>query len=112
MDLKKEMSQPMASSYDPIAVESAWYPWWERQGFFKPQLDAQGKPNTKGVFVIPAPPPNVTGNLHNGHALAVALQDCLIRWSVTVSSGSILLGLHIGKKEPDAWENGTLGAWL
>lgn len=70
----------MASGYNPIAVESAWYDWWQAQGFFEPQLDANGGPKPEGLFVIPAPPPNVTGSLHIGHALTTAIQDCLIRW--------------------------------
>ena len=74
------MAQPMASGYDPIAVESAWYDWWEAQGFFKPQLTPNGDIKEEGLFVIPAPPPNVTGSLHIGHALTTALQDALVRW--------------------------------
>jgi valyl-tRNA synthetase len=80
--LLEDLSEPLASAYNPVAVESAWYTWWEKEGFFKPKLLADGRPNPRGTFVIPAPPPNVTGNLHIGHALAIALQDCLTRWSV------------------------------
>jgi valyl-tRNA synthetase len=74
----------MASGYNPIAVESAWYDWWEQQGFFIPELNQDGSPKNsdKGTFVIPAPPPNVTGALHIGHGLTVAIQDTLIRWCV------------------------------
>ncbi|KAF8638127.1 hypothetical protein AX17_002426 [Amanita inopinata Kibby_2008] len=78
---KKDLSQPMAAGYNPIAIESAWYDWWSAQGFFKPQFDLNGEPKTRGLFVIPAPPPNVTGSLHIGHALTTALQDTLIRWN-------------------------------
>ena len=70
----------MASGYDPIAVESAWYDWWDAQRFFSPQTTPDGKAKPEGVFVIPSPPPNVTGNLHIGHALTTAIQDSLIRW--------------------------------
>ena len=76
-----DVSQPMASGYDPIAVEAAWYDWWEAQGFFSPQTLPDGSPKPEGQFVIPAPPPNVTGSLHIGHALTVAIQDTLIRWN-------------------------------
>jgi valyl-tRNA synthetase len=82
MALVTDLSQPMAAGYNPIAVESAWYEWWLAEGFFKPQLTREGKPKPEGVFVIPAPPPNVTGSLHIGHALTTAIQDCLVRWSV------------------------------
>ncbi|KAI6108704.1 tRNA synthetases class I-domain-containing protein [Pisolithus croceorrhizus] len=78
---KKDMSQPMAASYNPHAVEAAWYDWWEAQGFFKPQTQSDGSAKPEGRFVIPAPPPNVTGSLHIGHALTVAIQDCLVRWN-------------------------------
>jgi valyl-tRNA synthetase len=47
---------------------------------FKPEFGPDGKPKPEGTFVIPAPPPNVTGSLHIGHALTVAIQDALIRW--------------------------------
>lgn len=72
----------MAAGYNPIAVESAWYDWWEAQGYFAPQMGPDGKPKPEGLFVIPSPPPNVTGSLHIGHALTVAIQDTLTRWSV------------------------------
>jgi valyl-tRNA synthetase len=70
----------MAAGYDPTAVEAAWYDWWLEQGFFKPALAPDGGPKPEGLFVISAPPPNVTGNLHIGHALTTAIQDALVRW--------------------------------
>jgi hypothetical protein len=72
----------MADSYNPIAVESAWYDWWESQGYFSPQTTVDGKPKPEGLFVVPLPPPNVTGSLHIGHALNVAIEDTLVRWQV------------------------------
>jgi len=77
---KKDLSAPLAASYNPKAVEAAWYQWWEKEGFFKPEL-VDGKPKKEGVYMIPIPPPNVTGTLHLGHALTNAIQDCLIRWN-------------------------------
>ena len=75
-----DLSQPMAAGYNPIAVESAWYEWWLAQGFFKPEYKL---PFAKDeTFVIPAPPPNVTGSLHIGHGLTIAIQDTLVRWYV------------------------------
>jgi hypothetical protein len=76
------MSEDMAASYNPLAVESAWYDWWEKEDMFKPKFEADGSVSPKGTFVIPIPPPNVTGALHIGHALTVAIQDCLVRWYV------------------------------
>ncbi|KAJ6253344.1 valine--tRNA ligase [Anaeramoeba flamelloides] len=72
---KKDMSEPMDKSYDPIKVEAFWYEYWEKQGFFKPKEGRTGK-----KFVIALPPPNVTGSLHLGHALTGAIQDSLVRW--------------------------------
>ncbi|WAQ84425.1 hypothetical protein PtA15_4A878 [Puccinia triticina] len=77
----KDTRKPMASGYHPPAVEAAWYAWWIKAGFFKPRLTPQGEPLPAGTFVIPAPPPNVTGSLHIGHALTIAIQDTLIRWN-------------------------------
>ncbi|KAJ8287759.1 hypothetical protein COCON_G00004180 [Conger conger] len=63
-------------------VEAAWYPWWEKQGFFKPEYGRKSvsEPNPRGMFMMCIPPPNVTGSLHLGHALTNAIQDCLTRW--------------------------------
>ncbi|KAL1916953.1 uncharacterized protein VTP21DRAFT_5150 [Calcarisporiella thermophila] len=77
---KKDLSQPMASGYNPKAVESAWYAWWEKEGFFLPEMGPDGKPKEEGTFVVAMPPPNVTGSLHIGHALTCAIQDALTRW--------------------------------
>ncbi|KAF2498450.1 valyl-tRNA synthetase [Lophium mytilinum] len=75
----RSLDDPYTKAYIPKAVESAWYDWWEKEGFFQPEfVDGEVKP--AGHFVIPIPPPNVTGALHVGHALATALQDLLIRW--------------------------------
>ncbi|KAK1782807.1 tRNA synthetases class I-domain-containing protein [Copromyces sp. CBS 386.78] len=73
----QSFENPHFSAYNPSAVEAAWYQWWEKAGYFKPE--ACRKPSA-GKFVIPLPPPNVTGALHCGHALANSLQDTLIRW--------------------------------
>ncbi|RKF63953.1 Valine--tRNA ligase, mitochondrial [Golovinomyces cichoracearum] len=77
----KSFEDPHYKAYNPIAVESAWYAWWEKEGFFKPEFTADGKVKPAGSFVIVEPPPNVTGNLHMGHALGTALQDVMIRWN-------------------------------
>lgn len=61
--------------YDPQAVEEKWYKYWEDHGLFHDEVDKEKKP-----FSIVIPPPNVTGQLHMGHALDNALQDILIRF--------------------------------
>lgn len=65
-------------SYDPTAFESEIYKWWEASGCFQP--DSKGKPCGKPPYVLPMPPPNVTGRLHMGHAIFAALQDVLARF--------------------------------
>ncbi len=63
--------------YDPRTVEERWYPFWEKHGVFAANEAAT---DARPVYVIPMPPPNVTGSLHMGHALQDTLQDILIRW--------------------------------
>jgi valyl-tRNA synthetase len=72
---KKNVSSEMADAYHPQQVESEWYQFWESNGLFKPSSQRNQKP-----YSITVPPPNVTGSLHIGHALTLALQDCLSRY--------------------------------
>ncbi|MGQ0503971.1 MAG: class I tRNA ligase family protein, partial [Myxococcaceae bacterium] len=67
--------QELSKAYDPTEVESRWYPFWMERGYFTAEA-ASDKP----AYSIVLPPPNVTGSLHLGHAVMVALQDILIRW--------------------------------
>ena len=62
------------SNYNHINIENEIYTYWEKNKFFKP------KKNKKKHFSIVIPPPNITGNLHMGHALNNTLQDLLIRF--------------------------------
>ena len=77
----RSFEDPNFKAYDPVAVESAWYEWWEKEGLFKPEFTPEGKVKEAGSFVIVHPPPNVTGTLHMGHALGDSLQDLMIRWN-------------------------------
>ncbi|XP_067001147.2 valine--tRNA ligase isoform X1 [Anabrus simplex] len=79
---KKDTSCPMPDAYSPQYVEAAWYSWWEKEGFFKPEYGRKSisEPNPKGKFVMVIPPPNVTGSLHLGHALTNAIEDAITRW--------------------------------
>ena len=72
------MSDPfeLPSAYDFRSVEPRLYDWWESQGFFTPVIDPARKP-----YVISMPPPNITGELHLGHAMFVAMEDLMIRHS-------------------------------
>ncbi|CAG4982778.1 unnamed protein product [Colias eurytheme] len=79
---KKDINGAMPDAYSPKFVEAAWYSWWEKQGFFKPEYGKKSvlEPNPKGQFIMVIPPPNVTGSLHLGHALTNAVEDAITRW--------------------------------
>jgi valyl-tRNA synthetase len=72
----------LPKTYDFKATEQRIYDWWEKSGFFKPTNDphrAGFDPDQK-PFVISIPPPNVTGELHLGHAMFVSMEDLMIRY--------------------------------
>jgi valyl-tRNA synthetase len=64
-------------AYEPAEVEARWYAFWEKEGVFAATDDAS---DTREAYVIPMPPPNVTGSLHMGHALMTTLEDVLVRF--------------------------------
>ena len=64
----------MSSAYDPGPVETRVYEAWEQNGAFRPT-----RPDAD-PFTIIMPPPNLTGELHVGHALTASVEDALIRW--------------------------------
>ena len=64
--------QDFPKAYTPSTVEERIYKLWMERGYFTPTVDPDRKP-----FVIIMPPPNVTGELHLGHALVAALPDLL-----------------------------------
>src|SRR4051794_38487378 len=67
----------LTKAYEPKEVESRWYAYWEKEGVFEASDDPK---DTRPTYVVPLPPPNVTGSLHMGHALMVTLEDVLVRW--------------------------------
>ena len=69
------MARELPKVYEPQQVENRIYKMWEENGYFKPNGKADAKP-----FTIVMPPPNVTGQLHMGHAMDATLQDTLIRF--------------------------------
>lgn len=79
----------MPKAYEPGKVEDKWYQFWMEKGYFKPRIDPLKKP-----FTIIMPPPNVTGELHVGHALTATLEDIMIRW-------------HRMKGDPTLWVPGV-----
>jgi valyl-tRNA synthetase len=81
-----ERPNEMAKAYEPQQVEQRLYEWWERCEFFTPQPDAARTP-----FVLSMPPPNVTGELHMGHAMFVTIEDVLVRWRRMVGDATLWL---------------------
>jgi len=84
-----DIKDKMPKAYEPGKVEQKWYKFWLEKGYFKPGIDPKKKP-----FVIIMPPPNVTGELHLGHALTATMEDILTRW-------------HRMKDEPTLWLPGV-----
>ena len=69
------MEKELAKAYNPGEFEDRIYRFWEESGFFHAEIDQNKKP-----YTIMMPPPNITGQLHMGHALDNTLQDILIRF--------------------------------
>ncbi len=69
------MRKELEKVYDPKQVENRTYEFWQKGKYFHAEVDPKRKP-----YTIMMPPPNVTGQLHMGHALDNTLQDILIRW--------------------------------
>ena len=65
----------MPPAWDPARFEEARYRWWEERGYFQPTVVEGKEP-----FTVIMPPPNVTGQLHLGHALTASVEDTLVRW--------------------------------
>ncbi len=82
-------TQEMPKAYEPGKTEEKWYKFWMEKGYFTPKIDRQKRP-----FVIIMPPPNLTGELHIGHALVAAIEDIMTRW-------------HRMKGEPTLWLPGV-----
>ena len=76
----------MPKSYDPKLYEESWYRFWEGRGYFKPEINPKGKP-----FTIIMPPPNITGELHVGHALTASIEDIFIRWHRMMGDAALWL---------------------
>ncbi len=90
------MVKELPKTYDFSENEARLYQWWWDSGYFKPTNDPcePGFDPDKKPFVISIPPANVTGELHLGHAMVVALEDLMIRY-------------HRMKGEPTLWVPGT-----
>ncbi|SOC02016.1 valyl-tRNA synthetase [Pseudobutyrivibrio ruminis DSM 9787] len=75
MPRKEKKMKELAKTYDPKGLEDRLYKKWEENGYFHAEVDRSKKP-----FTIVMPPPNITGQLHMGHALDNTMQDILIRY--------------------------------
>lgn len=76
-------AQGIIGKYEPALFEDKIYKWWEDAGCFQPdakQSKEEAASNRREPYILPMPPPNVTGRLHMGHAIFVALQDVLARF--------------------------------
>ncbi len=90
------MSTDFPKTYDFDATERDLYSWWEQNGWFRPANDPNepGHDPSRKPFVISIPPPNVTGELHLGHAMFVSVEDLMIRY-------------HRMRGEPTLWVPGS-----
>jgi len=93
----KVVTTELGRAYDPNEVEQRWYTFWNERGYFQPRGD--GEP-----FVIVMPPPNVTGELHMGHALFVTVEDIMIRYHRMKGRKALWL--------PGADHAGIAGQWV
>jgi valyl-tRNA synthetase len=86
----------LPKAYDFKSTEPRIYEMWEQGGYFKPSNDPNqpGFDPAKKPFVISIPPPNVTGELHHGHVMFVAMEDLMVRY-------------HRMKGIPSLWVPGT-----
>ena len=72
------MSRDLPKSYEPGAIEARWAEYWIREKLFSAQTPPPGE--TRPVFTLLLPPPNVTGRLHMGHMLNQTQMDIIVRW--------------------------------
>lgn len=72
----------LAKAYEPQEVEKGIYDWWDEQGFFRPEKQRElGLVDDQSErYCLTLPPPNVTGQLHLGHAITIAIEDLMVRY--------------------------------
>ncbi len=94
--MERESITGLPKTYDPHLTEKRLYDWWEQQGYFAPesQFEKGLASREQKPFVISMPPSNITGELHIGHALVMAIEDLMIRW-------------HRMRGEPTLWLPGS-----
>jgi valyl-tRNA synthetase len=92
-------SDPLSATFKPNEVERGMYERWDQEGYFEPNYRPDREP-----FVVIMPPPNVTGELHIGHALFVGIQDIMSRWHRMLGDPVLWL--------PGADHAGIAGQWV
>ena len=97
--MEKQQEFNMEKVFQPNQVESRIYDMWEHSGAFKPVVDPEKKP-----FVIVMPPPNITGQLHIGHALDEMPQDVVVEIDILKSDGHIVSPMF-----HDTWIEALIG---
>ena len=94
------MSKELAKTYDPKDIEDRLYKKWEDNKYFHAEVDRSKKP-----FTIVMPPPNITGQLHMGHALDNTMQDILIRYKRMQGYNALAAGnrpcIHCNRSQSD-----------
>ena len=75
MTTEPDTRAEMPRAYDPAAVEGVTYQRWEDSGAFTANVDPDAEP-----YTVIMPPPNLTGELHLGHAMMDTVEDILVRW--------------------------------
>jgi valyl-tRNA synthetase len=94
-----DLTLALAKAYDPAVVEAGVYDDWDSAGYFAPNDRSDVDP-----FVVVMPPPNVTGELHIGHALFVGIEDIMTRWHRMLGEPTLWL--------PGADHAGIAGQWV
>ena len=72
------MPHELSKAYEPGAIETRWAEYWVKEKLFSAPTPAPGE--TRPVFTLLLPPPNVTGRLHMGHMLNQTQMDIIVRW--------------------------------
>ena len=72
------MPHELPKSYEPGAIETRWAEYWVKEKLFSVPTPPEGE--TRPVFTLLLPPPNVTGRLHMGHMLNQTQMDIIVRW--------------------------------
>ncbi len=103
-NLIDEPTDRLAKSYEPAGVERGLYDGWDRAGYFAPRDDVGRPDGDTEPFVMMMPPPNLTGELHVGHAMFVTLEDIMARWNRMMGRPTLWL--------PGADHAGIAGQWV